>query len=283
MVVSFSIGSVVHSIILFWIVCCLYLLGWLLCAFSFFRDWARLHRSGEFILLSGLAVHLPYAGFRFFRPQFSPFYTVAGLLLVLSLLVAIVYFLLDYLYRKEIFEIVFPPLAVFFLILSNLPIHQSVVDSQFINESTNLYKAMLFSHAFCSMLGYLLFGVACFPSIFFLSQEKKIKTKRLLLADAKVPSLGFLDRLNHRILSSGFLFLSVGLLVGTGMKLTAGDGYEGVTLRQVIPFCTWLFYALFLFDRFLRGLQGKVTAIMAIFGFSAALLSFLYEMLVLTA
>ena len=234
-------------------------------------------------MMAGLGIHLPYAGFGFMRPEFSPFYTMAGLLLILSVLVMVVYFSLDYLYDKEIFEIIFPPLAVFFLMLSNLFVHRTVVDSRFISESTGIYKAMLYVHASCSMLGYLLFGVACLTSFFFLVQEKRIKTKRLLLAEAKVPSLGFLDRLNHRMLLSGFLFLTIGLLVGVGMKLSFTGKYEGLELRQAIPLATWLLYAVFLFDRTIRGLQGKPTAIWAIFGFLAAMVSFVYEMMILTA
>ena len=232
-------------------------------------------------MLFGLGIHLVYVGVSFMRPEYFPFYTMAGFLLVLSVLVMIIYFYLDYLYCKEIFEIIFPPLTVFFLILSNLLIRRVVFDSRLVDGSTAVNKAMLFVHASSSMLGYLLFGVACLTSIFFLAQEKKIKTKKLLLAEVKMPSLGFLDRLNYRILSSGFLFSTIGLLVGVSMKLIVSGAYEGIALRQAIPFGTWLFYALFLIDRSIRGLQGKATAILAILGFSAALISFIYEMVVL--
>ncbi len=270
-----------NTTFLFRIICIFYLAGWWLCVISFFRDKKGFHRAGEFVLSSSLLVHLLYTGISFSQPEFSPFYTVAGILQVLSVLIMIIYLYLDYSYGKEIFELIFPPLTVFFLMLSNLLIHQTLVNLQFISDSTFMSKAMLFVHAFCSMLGYSLFGGACLASIFFLFQEKKIKTKKLHLTDANLPSLGFLDRLNYRMVSSGFLFLTIGLLMGVSMRLIVSGKYEGVTPRQLIPLMTWLFYALILFDRSVRGLRGKTTAIWAILGFSAALISFVYEMHVL--
>lgn len=106
-------------IYLFWILCSLYLAGWLLCCLSFIRYQKNLHNLGELSLLLGLIVQLVYIGASFFTPDFFPFYTIAGLLLFLSLLVILIYFILDYLYRKDIFEVIFPPLTVFFLMLSS--------------------------------------------------------------------------------------------------------------------------------------------------------------------
>lgn len=267
---------------LFWSTSGLYILGWFICNLSFFHIRKNWHKVGELALFTGLVLHVIYIGIQFFRPNSSTFLTTAGILLFASLLTIIIYFILDYLYRKEIFEIIFPPLTLFFLLLSSLIANQILLVPQFITLSPMVGKFMIFIHASFSLIGYLLFGVACLTSIFFLKLEQKIKNKTLSLQDIKVPSLGFLDRLNHRVITSGFLFLTVGLLVGITLNLIVKQGFTSINLRLIFPIVTWGFYAFILFDRSIRGLSGKYTATWSIIGFIAAAFSFVYEMIVLT-
>ncbi len=267
---------------LFWGLCGIYILGWLFCTISFFKTHEKLHSIGELLLTLGLVVQFIYIGSTFFTTKSLPFYSLAGLLLFLSLLVILIYFFLDYIYHNDIFEVIFPPLAVFFLLLSNLISDQSIITPQFITISPLAGKIFLFIHASFSMLGYLLFQVACLTSIFFLYQENKIKSKKMLLTDGKLPSLGFLDWLNYKVVSFGFLFLTLGLLVGVSMKLILSGGYSGVSVRLIVPLLTWAVYAVILLDRSIRGLRGKITAIWAIIGFITAVGSFIYEMEMIT-
>ena len=267
---------------LFWSTSGLYILGWFICNLSFFHIRKNLHKIGEFTLFMGLVLHVIYIGIQFFRPNSSPFTTIAGILLFTSLLTSTIYFILDYLYRKEIFEIIFPPLTLFFLLLSSLISNQTLLVPQFITVSPIAGKSMIYIHASFSLIGYLLFGVACLTSIFFLKLEQKIKNKTLLLQDIKVPSLGFLDRLNHRVITSGFLFLTIGLLMGITVNLIVKQGFTSINLRLIFPILTWGFYAFVLFDRSIRGLSGRFTATWSIIGFIAAAFSFIYEMIILT-
>ena len=131
------------------------------------------------------------------------------------------------------------------------------------------------------MIGYLLFGVASFASVFFLLQEKRIKNKTLHLKDIKVPSLGFLDTLNFKVVAVGFLFLTIGLLLGVSMKIISNQGHPSISLRQILPMITWGFFALFLIDRSIQGLWGKAPAIWSITGFCGAMISFIYEISIL--
>jgi len=88
--------------------------------------------------------------------------------------------------------------------------------------------------------------------------------------------------LNHRIICSGFLFLTIGLLVGITVKKMGSHNVTTLDLRLIFPIVTWSFYAFILFDRSIRGLSGKYTATWSIIGFAAAALSFIYEMIILT-
>jgi len=205
------------------------------------------------------------------------FDSLSGLLLFLSLLMILIYFILNYYLSNQIFSIVFPPVTLFFLALSILVSDQAIISKAFLDKSPVFGRYVLYIHASCSMLGYLLFGVACLTSIFFLHQEKQIKNKTLMLERVKVPSLGFLDAVNFKVITAGFIFLTIGLLVGINMKIVSSGGFPETSMRQVLPIITWAIYAFFLIDRFISGLRGKITAIWSIMGFLAAVVSFIYE------
>lgn len=269
--------------LLYWSLCGIYLTGWILCCLSFFKNQQKIHLWGERFLFWGLCAQLFVIVASYIELEGFLFDTLSGLLLFLSLLLILIYFILDFYFPNQIFEIIFPPLVIFFLILSNLVSDQAIISQDFLDKSPVFGKFILYIHASCSMIGYLLFGVACLTSIFFLHQEKQIKNKTLLLPDVKVPSLGFLDSLNHKIITAGFLFLTVGLLLGINMKIISSGGLPQISLRQILPLTTWSLYALFLIDRSISGLRGKITAIWAVIGFATAVTSFVYEISILIA
>ncbi len=271
------VRGVVNLSLLFWSVCGIYIIGWLFCGLSFFKNHPKVHYWGERLLFLGFCGQMFFIVTSYVELGDFLFGTLSGLLLFLSLLLILIYFILDFYFPNPIFEIVFPPLTVFFLILSILVSDLAIISQEFLSKSPVFGRFVLFTHASCSMLAYLLFGVACLTSIFFLFQEKQIKNKTLLLRSVKVPSLGFLDLLTYKVIASGFIFLTVGLLVGINMKIVATGGHQYLSLRQILPLATWGIFALFLVDRSIRGMRGRISAIWAIIGFTAAATSFVYE------
>lgn len=267
--------------IIFWTVCTIYLIGWLLSCLSFFSNDKYAKGWGERCLFAGLIVQLGYIVIDYIRLGNFLFDNLSGLFLFLSFFTILIFIILAIGYPNQIFRIIFPPVSIFFMILSITISDQSIIVQQFLTKSPVFGKLMLYMHASFAMLGYLLFGVACLTSMFFLYQENKIKSKKLALQNVKVPSLGFLDKLNYKVIAVGFLFLSVGLLLGINMKIIATGGELEITLRQILPIATWLIYAIFLIDRFITGLRGKITSLWAIAGFLTAIGSFTYEIYLL--
>ncbi|OGG97591.1 MAG: hypothetical protein A2508_07670 [Candidatus Lambdaproteobacteria bacterium RIFOXYD12_FULL_49_8] len=266
---------------MFWLLFCLILTGWVLCCLSFFRDHEMAHRLGERLLFVGLVAQLIYAVASYIELNLDPFSNLAGIFLFGSLLVLTVYFILDFYFTNPIFEVIFPPLTLFFLLMSEVIAQQGIGIERFLASSPVFGKVILVFHASNLMLGYLLFAVACVTSILYLHQERLLKQKKLHLSVGKVPSLGYLDKLNYKVIAIGFLLVTFGLLSGVGMNLFAKAGQAQLSLRQLLPIATWAVYALFLFDRSRMGLRGKSSAIWAISGFVVVALSFTYEISIL--
>lgn len=267
--------------LLFWTLFFLIAMGWVLCSWSFFKDHEGAHRLGERLLFVGLVSQLAYAVASYIELNLDPFGSTAGLFLFASLLVLLLYFVLDFYFTNQIFEVIFPPLTLFFLLLSDVIAHQGIGTEGYLSSSPVFGKVILVFHASNLMVGYLLFAVACVTSIFYLYQEHLLKSKTLHLTGTKVPSLGYLDKLNHKVIAVGFLLVTFGLLSGVGMNLFANAGELSPSLRQLLPVATWAIYAVFLLDRSIKGLRGKSSAIWAISGFLVVALSFAYEISIL--
>jgi ABC-type uncharacterized transport system permease subunit len=267
--------------ILFWVLCSVYLIGWLLFCLSFFRVQETVHTGAVRLLGIGLVLQLAYIVSGYLTLQTFLFDSLSGLLSFLSLLLILLYFILNRFFPNQIFGVIFTPLIILFLLLSEIISDHLIVTQFFLEESPIFSQFLLIVHASFSMLGYLLFGIAGLTSVFFLYQEQRIKNKTLLLAEVKVPSLGLLGTLIFKLIMAGFLFLTVGLLVGVSMQLAAYEGNPQLSLRQLIPGLTWGVYALFLIDRSISGLRGRISAVWAIIGFMVAVTSFIYEISIL--
>lgn len=232
---------------------------------------------GERFLILGICLQLIFIVTSYGEMKTILFNSLSGLLMFLSLLLILVLFILNFYFPDQIFELVFPPLTIFFLLLSVLISDLPIVSQEFLDRSTLFGRSLLIAHASFSMLGYLLFGVACLTSIFFLYQEKRIKNKTLLLQKIKVPSLGMLDAIIFKMVVAGFLFLTVGLLLGINMSISTRLGTQRVTLRQLLPVFTWGVYSILLVSRSVIGIRGRNSAIWSIVGFLVAVISFIYE------
>lgn len=268
---------------LFWTLCGGYFLGWVLCCISYFQKQQSTSTWGHRILILGFCLQLVFIAMSYGEMKVILFHSLAGLMIFLSLLLILVLFILNFYFPDQIFELIFPPLTVFFLLLSILIADQPIVSQEFLERSTFTGRSLLIAHGSLSMLGYLLFGVACLTSTFFLYQEKQIKNKTLMLKKIKVPSLGLLDTVIFRMIVAGFLFLTVGLLLGNVMGVFTYKGSPSFTLRQLLPILTWSIYATLLVCRSAIGIRGRNSAILSIIGFLVAVISFVYEIFLLVS
>lgn len=270
-------------LLLFWICCAFYTTGWFFSYFSFFKGKEKLHLWAERMLIVGLSLQLFYIARNYIELGDFSFTSLSGLFLFVSLLVIILYFILDFYNPNEIFEIIFPPITILFLILSNTVSDQGMITQQFLDKSPVFGRLSLYVHASSVLFGYLLFGIACLTSVFFLVQEKRIRSKNVQLDQGKLPSLGYLDNMGFKITAVGFVFLTIGLIVGLPMGIISQAGHPSLSLRQGLPVFVWSFYAVFLIDRSLKGIYGRLSAAWSILGFIVVVISFIYEIFILTA
>jgi ABC-type uncharacterized transport system permease subunit len=133
------------------------------------------------------------------------------------------------------------------------------------------------------LFAYASFALACVIGITYVLQFKEIKAKHLGFFYTRLPSLQTLDRMNHVAIVIGWIFLSVGLLVGFVWAAQARSYAAGSPQVQamslgdpkiLVAVVCWVIYSFELFAARLIGWGGRKTAYLSLIGFAIVLFNF---------
>lgn len=125
--------------------------------------------------------------------------------------------------------------------------------------------AWLLVHIVLVLAGYAGLLLSAAGAVFYLVQEKRLKTKGLgaagrLLGGGTLPPLATLDRLITASMSLGFVAITLAVIVGTTWAyVETGTKWVGEA-KIAIGFVTWGFYLLMLFLRMSAGWRGRRAA-----------------------
>jgi ABC-type transport system involved in cytochrome c biogenesis permease subunit len=138
-------------------------------------------------------------------------------------------------------------------------------------------------HVSSLLFAYASFALACVIGITYVLLFKEIKAKHLGFFYARLPSLQVLDRMNQVAIVIGWIFLTVGLIVGVVWAAQV-RGYAGVDPRvQAMSLedpkifgalVCWVLYSFELFAARRIGWGGRRAAYLSAFGFAIVLLNF---------
>lgn len=138
-------------------------------------------------------------------------------------------------------------------------------------------------HVFSLLFAYASFALACVIGITYVLLFKEIKAKHLGFFYARLPSLQVLDRMNHLIVVIGWIFLTVGLIVGAFWAAQARGGYgidprvQAMSLQDpkiLVALVCWALYSFELFAARRIGWGGRRTAYLSALGFAIVLFNF---------
>jgi cytochrome c-type biogenesis protein CcsB len=133
-----------------------------------------------------------------------------------------------------------------------------------------LQSNWLISHVISSFLAYACFALAFGSGILYLVRSKAKKDRLVLLPDA-----GVLDEITYKMISIGFVLLTLGIITGAAWADTAWGRYWGWDPKETWSLITWLIYGAFLHARLVRGWRGVRMSLIAIVGFMAVIFTYL--------
>lgn len=126
-------------------------------------------------------------------------------------------------------------------------------------------------HAGVSVMAYGFLALAFCGGIMYLLQERELKSKKFGFFFSRLPSLDSLDQLNNHCLTTGFVFLTLGIISGSIWARQAWGTYWHWDPKETWSLITWFLYAAQLHQRFTLGWRGKRAAVMSIVGFCSVL------------
>src|SRR5689334_25444610 len=136
-------------------------------------------------------------------------------------------------------------------------------------------------HVSSLLFAYASFALACVIGITYVLLFKEIKAKHLGFFYARLPSLQVLDRMNQRAIVIGWVFLTVGLIVGwvwaAQTRGYADPRVQAMSLLDPKIFAAlvcWFVYSFELFAARRIGWGGRRSAYLSAVGFAIVLLNF---------
>ena len=137
-------------------------------------------------------------------------------------------------------------------------------------------------HVSSLLFAYASFALACVIGVTYVLLFKEIKAKHLGVFYARLPSLQVLDRMNQRAIMIGWIFLTVGVVVGAVWAAEArayagGDPHvQAMSLydpKIFVALLCWVVYSFELFAARQIGWGGRRTAYLSTLGFVIVLLN----------
>ena len=139
--------------------------------------------------------------------------------------------------------------------------------------SRSPWTPMLVAHIGVALTGLAVFAVATGVAVAFLLLERQVKAKHFGVLFARLPSLELLDGLNRRLVTWGFIALSLTLVTGiyVAYRSAGARTSQSVELTTAVA---WLVFAGLLQARVLAGWRGRRVAWLTMAGFGLLALSF---------
>ncbi|MBN1365036.1 MAG: c-type cytochrome biogenesis protein CcsB [Syntrophaceae bacterium] len=173
--------------------------------------------------------------------------------------------------RKKYKNNLISMLSVFFafLILAYVSL-SGTIDCQIQPLIPALQSNWLISHVISSFLAYGCFAIAFGLSILYLL--KKLTNKNIVKL---LPDTTFLDEVTYKIISIGFVLLTLGIITGAAWADRAWGRYWGWDPKETWSLITWFIYGAFLHARLAMGWKGIRMSLISILGFACVIFTYL--------
>lgn len=245
----------------------LYLASVLLYAVAFFRKarWAVQGKTA--ILITTSIAHGTYIVLRTVAFAHPPITTIFEIMTVIAFSTTVAYAVIEGQTRISS--------TGFFVLV--LPLMFQSVSSVFIVDLTDvnpvLRSNLLGFHVLSALLGYSAFAVSAVYGFLYIMLYNNIKKNRFGIIYDNLPNLETLERMAVVSVITGFVLLTIAIVVGTVWLPRAFAEFSYFDPKLVGTALVWIMYAVGLIYRRLGGWQGRKIMMLSIVGFGISLFS----------
>jgi ABC-type transport system involved in cytochrome c biogenesis permease subunit len=138
-------------------------------------------------------------------------------------------------------------------------------------------------HVMSLLFAYASFALACVLGVTYVLLFKEIKAKHLGFFYTRLPSLQTLDVMNSRAITVGWIFLTVGCVVGgiwaAQVQNSPDPRVQAMSLADpkiLVALLSWVIYSFAVFARKAIGWSGRRAAYLSGVAFAVVLLNFVF-------
>jgi ABC-type transport system involved in cytochrome c biogenesis permease subunit len=246
-------------------------------ALHFARRQPALGRAATTLLLLGVLAHTFVIGMQTMEVRHVPFANPSRAVSSFVWLLAISYLYLEMTTDERAMGVFILPIAAG---LQAIPVIYPGVE----NADPVLDSPWFWVHVASLLFAYASFALAGMLGLTYMLQFTEIKKKHLGYLYTRLPSLHVLDAMNSRAVVVGWLFLTVGVVVGVMWAAQAravapdNSNLQAMSLHDpkvFIAMVTWAVFSFSLLARRTLGWTGRRAAWLSALGFVIVLLNFL--------
>src|SRR5687767_12417725 len=253
-----------------------YLAAGIAYAIHFAKRQPAVGRLATTLLLAGALVHTFVIGMQTMEVRHVPFANPSRAISTSVWLLSLSYLYLELTTDERAMGVFILPIIV---ALQVIPVLSPGVE----NRDPVLDSPWFWVHVSSLLFAYASFGLAGVLGLTYMLQFKEIKKKHLGYFYTRLPSLQILDRMNSRATVTGWLFLTLGVVVGVIWTLQArslapnNSNLQAMSLddpKILFAVLTWAVYSFAVFARRTMGWTGRRGALLSAIGFIIVLLNF---------
>ncbi len=227
-------------------------------------------------LAAAALTHTFVIGMRTMQLGHIPFAGTTGAISAFVLLLSLVYLYTELTTDERAMGVFIAPLLAALQLIPALT--TQVVDRPF-----GLQGPLFALHVSSLLFAYASFALAAVIGVTYVLLFKEIKAKQLGFFYARLPSLQVLDVMNARAVTVGWVFLTIGVLVGglwigyTDTRAAADPRLQAMSLldpKIFVALLCWGVYSFELVARRTMAWRGRRTAWLSTIGFAIVLLNF---------
>lgn len=243
---------------------------------DFARRQASVGRTATTLLVFAALAHTFVVGMQTMDVGHIPFASASAATSTFVLLLALAYLYVEMTTDERAMGVFILPLLV---ALQSIPAFKRGIE-----ERAAVLQGPLFGlHVSSLLFAYASFALACVIGITYVLLFKEIKAKQLGFFYARLPSLQVLDSMNQRAIVVGWIFLTIGMVVGAvwagqARATVPGDPrVQAMSLQDPKIFVALVSWAVYSFEAFAArpiGWGGRRVAYLSVVGFAIVLLNF---------
>ena len=246
-------------------------------AIHFARRNSGVGRTATTLLLAGALVHTFVIGMQTMEVRHVPFANRSSAIGTFVWLLTLAYLYTELTTDERSMGVLILPIVV---ALQVMP----VIDPSVERRDPLLESPWFWIHVSSLLFAYASFALAGVLGITYVLQFKEIKKKHLGYLYKRLPSLQVLDVMNSRAVTVGWLFLTIGVIVGiiwaTQARAAAPDDPRIQAMsfgdpKIFVAVLTWAVYSFQVIARRAMGWHGRRAAWLSALGFGIVLLNFL--------